>query len=85
MYSGRHVHTPAVERTLHSAFAPQSDRIQGELVSIGIGNGMTLHATNGFPVYPVIQKQFGTWLITRHSALCPQESGQGCLHLCIYL
>jgi hypothetical protein len=38
------------------------------------------HWVNGSPVNPDEQTQFGVWLTTWHSALVPQDPGQGSLH-----
>lgn len=38
------------------------------------------HPLNGSPVYPIIQLHNATWFATEHSALKPQEPGQGSIH-----
>ncbi|PSN54314.1 hypothetical protein C0J52_11059 [Blattella germanica] len=40
----------------------------------------TTHDVNGSPVNPDGQTQLGMWSTTRHSALAPQEPGQGSRH-----
>lgn len=40
----------------------------------------TTHCVNGSPVKPAAHTHVGVWLTTRHSALAPQDPGQGSRH-----
>ena len=42
--------------------------------------GFGVHCTNGSPTKPEEQTHIGVWLIILHSALAPQEPGQGSRH-----
>lgn len=79
MYSGKQIHAPAPFCSRHWAFAPQGDGWQGVRISSTAVGGV-VHEVNGSPMNPVIQIQFGVWLITWHSAFWPHIPGHGSLH-----
>lgn len=67
-------------RSLHSALAPQGEGMQGVGLSCTELAIKMLQLRNGSPVKPYWHKHMGVWLTTRHSALVPQDPGQGSLH-----
>ena len=67
--------------TLHSAFVPHGDGLQG---STGGGGstmiGFCVQRENGSPMVPGGQLQMGLWFCTSHTAKTPQVPGQGSMH-----
>ena len=67
--------------SLHWAFVPQGEGLQG---SLGLGGSVTtgcwVHRENGSPTVPGGQLQMGLWFWTSQTANIPQVPGQGSMH-----
>lgn len=61
---------------------PQGDGLQRSSGTTGCSIiTLRVHCVKGSPTKPLTQVHIGMWFSTLHSALNPQEPGQGSLHL----
>lgn len=77
-YRGKHLQIPLS----HSVFCPQGDGLHGSGTKTS-GGTILVHSVNASPVKLVAQVHIGIWFCTLHSALNPQEPGQGSLHFSV--
>lgn len=69
--------------SLHSAFCPQGEGMQGFICSIigGVDSGCTKQREKGSPACPALHEQIGLCFITLQSVFMPHPLGHGDIHL----